>query len=75
MRIEDHDLCDKGLSLLIANLGNVEAERFVCLMNRGASDYTEWRRTHLYVNETVESLAEKARQTGDMLRNMDAVHT
>ena len=73
MGYEDHDLCVKGLTLLIANLGSVEAERFVSLMNRGAGDYTEWRRNHLYADETVHSLAEKARRTGAMLRNMDKV--
>ena len=73
MGYEDHDLCVKGLSVLIDNLGNVEAERFVSLMNREAGDYTEWRRNHLYTDETVHSLAEKARRTGAMLRNMDKV--
>ena len=71
MGYEDHDLCVKGLTVLIDNLGNVEAERFVSLMNREAGDYTEWRRKHLYPDETVHSLAEKARRTGAMLRNMD----
>ena len=73
MGYEDHDLCVKGLTLLIANLGSVEAERFVSLMNRDAGDYTEWRRKHLYTDETVHSLAEKARRTGALLRNMDKV--
>jgi len=74
MGFEDHDLCAKGLSVLIANLGNVEAVRFICLMNRGSGDYTEWRREHLYADETVETLAAKAKRTGDMLRRMDKVH-
>ena len=74
MGYEDHDLCVKGLSVLIASLGNVEAERFVSLMNREAGDYTEWRRKHLYTDETVHSLAEKARETGEMLRDMDKVN-
>ena len=73
MGYEDHDLCVKGLTVLIDNLGNVEAERFVSLMNREAGDYTEWRRKHLYTDETVHSLAEKARRAGAMLRNMDKV--
>jgi len=73
MRYEDHDLCVKGLSLLISGLGTVEAERFVALMNREAGDYTEWRRKHLYPDETVRSLAEKAKKTGELLRTMDGV--
>ena len=70
MGFEDHDLCVTGLRVLIETLGNVEAERFVCLMNRGAGDYTEWRKTHLYEDETVESLAQKARETSAMYRSM-----
>lgn len=73
MGYEDHDLCVKGLTLLITGLGSVGAERFVSLMNREAGDYTEWRHKHLYANETVHSLAEKARKTGEMLRHMDKV--
>ena len=73
MGYEDHDLCVKGLTLLIANLGNAEAERFLSLMNREAGDYTEWRHKHLYTDDTVHSLAEKARKTGEKLRDLDKV--
>lgn len=54
MLMEEIELCTKGLGLLIDELGNVEAERFVMLMNRDAGDYTEWRRTHLYQNISLE---------------------
>ena len=64
MGYEDNNLCNRGFDALISVLGVVEAERFIMLMNREAGDYTEWRRAHLFQDETLESLAEKARQTG-----------
>ena len=73
MRYEEHDLCVKGMDALIAALGIVDAERFVMIMNRDSSDYTEWRANHLYQNETLESLAEKARETGKVERTMRGI--
>lgn len=37
-------LREKGMTTLIENLGNVDAERFIALMIRDPFDYTEWRR-------------------------------
>lgn len=68
MRINEHDICIKGFEALAKALGDVDAERFIMLMNRGAGDYTEWRKTHLYQNLSLEELAEEARITGQMLR-------
>ena len=73
MTAEDHDLCVKGLQVLTTTLGVVEAERFVMLMNRDAGDYTEWRRTNLYQDESLEELAEKARQAGETIRFREKV--
>ncbi|GAB6059355.1 hypothetical protein [Desulfonatronum parangueonense] len=36
-----------GLQTLVANLGLVEAERFIALLSREPFDYTEWRKTGL----------------------------
>ena len=71
MRINEHDICIKGFEALLADRGcrtPADAERFIMLMNRGAGDYTEWRKTHLYQNLSLEELAEEARRTGQMLR-------
>ncbi len=68
MRVEDRDLCLRGMDVLIKALGSVEAERFIMMMNREAGDYTEWRKTHLYQGLDVEDLAEMARETGARLR-------
>ncbi len=68
MRIEEHDICIKGFEALSKALGEVEAERFIMLMNRGARDYTEWRKTHLYQDVSLEELAEQARVSGKRSR-------
>ena len=68
MRINEHDICIKGFEALAKALGEVDAERFIMWMSRGAGDYTEWRKTHLYQNISLEELAEEARKTGQMLR-------
>ena len=68
MRINEHDICIKGFEALAKALGDVDAERFIMLMNRGAGDYTEWRKTHLYQDMSLEELAERARASGKRLR-------
>ena len=42
------------------NLGDVNAERFIALVNREPFDYTEWRKENLFVGETVDSLMDQA---------------
>ena len=68
MQINEHDICIKGFEALAKALGDVDAERLIMLMNRGAGDYTEWRRTHLYQDMSLEELAEHARAFGKRLR-------
>jgi len=55
-------LLSKGMSCLMENLGLVETERFISLINSESFDYTEWRRDNLFVGMTVEELSEKAMQ-------------
>ena len=68
MKINEQDICIKGFEALASALGDVDAERFIMLMNRGAGDYTEWRKTHLYKDMSLEELAERARASGKRLR-------
>ena len=68
MKINEQDICIKGFEALASALGDVDAERFIMLMNRGAGDYTEWRKTHLYQDISLEELAERARASGKRLR-------
>ncbi len=56
----DYEVCLDGMKALVNTLGPVEAERFIALINREQLDYTEWRKRQ-WLDETVSSLAEKAR--------------
>ena len=58
--LTDDKLRADGFSVLVKALGDVNAERFIALMNREPFDYTEWRRDNLFVGETVDSLMDKA---------------
>lgn len=68
MKMTDNELCLRGFTVLVEAFGDVSAERFVSLMNREPFDYTEWRRTHLYMNESLDSLANCARAAGALAR-------
>jgi len=41
--ITDTEIKTKGLQVLTQHLGNVEAERFIALIQRERFDYTRWR--------------------------------
>lgn len=51
----------EGMSLLIENMGKVDAERFISLIIREPFDYTEWQ-TNLFEEMSLEELGEKAMQ-------------
>lgn len=59
--ITDNELRISGFTVLVQKFGDVNAERFIALMNREPFDYTEWRRENLFVGETVDSLMDKAK--------------
>ena len=61
MQNTDTVLRDKGMRLLINGLGNVEAERFIMLINREPFDYTEWQK-NLFVSMSVQELSSAAMQ-------------
>jgi hypothetical protein len=49
----------KGMQILTDNLGIVEAERFIFLMNGEHFDYTEWH-GNLFEGMNVEEISRKA---------------
>jgi len=57
--ITDTEIKQRGIKALIADLGNVQAERFISLIIREPFDYTRWQRD-LWPNESVEALNRKA---------------
>ena len=57
--ITDTEIKVKGLKVLYETLGDIEAERFISLIQREHFDYTKWRQD-LYEDLTVEEISGKA---------------
>ena len=49
----------EGMNILIKNLGLVEAERFVMLIQREKFDYTKWQE-NLFENMTIDEIYNSA---------------
>ena len=43
--VTDAEIKTIGMKCLVDALGSVGAERFIFIMNKDSSDYTEWRRS------------------------------
>jgi hypothetical protein len=56
----------EGMKVLANNLGIVEAERFVALIQREPFDYTEWRQG-LFEGVPLDTFLENARQYSESL--------
>ncbi len=57
--ITDTEIKTKGFQILAQNLGNVEAERFIALIQREPFDYTKWRQ-NLDEGLSIEEISRKA---------------
>lgn len=57
--ITDTEIKTRGLEILSQYLGNVEAERFIALIQREPFDYTEWRR-QLDQDLSIRELSDRA---------------
>ena len=57
----DVDIRSVGMEVLIENLGLIEAERFVMLIQKDSFDYTKWRED-LFDDMTLEELSHRARE-------------
>ena len=53
------EIMNKGINCLIQQMGIVETEKFISIINREQFDYTKWQR-HLFENMTLEELNEAA---------------
>ena len=56
----------EGMDALISNLGYVDAERFIVLMNQEPFDYTKWREANLNDGLGVRQLSKKAQEYSKM---------
>ena len=55
----DTEIRSKGLEILAKHLGDVEAERFIALIQREPFDYTKWRQG-LDEDLSIEEFSRKA---------------
>ncbi|SDN40367.1 hypothetical protein [Desulfonauticus submarinus] len=58
--ITDTEIKLKGLQVLVKYLGDVEAERFIALIQREPFDYTAWRKQSLDEDLSIEEISQKA---------------
>jgi len=57
--LTDTEIKKKGFKILVENLGDVDAEKFISLLNREPFDYTQWQ-TELWSDQTIKQLSEQA---------------
>lgn len=57
--MSDLELKRKGLALLINHLGEVDAEKFISLVNKETFDYTEWQK-NLLIDTELRKLSSEA---------------
>jgi hypothetical protein len=57
--ITDTEVKQKGLGALLDALGEVDAERFITLLNRDPFDYTQWQR-NAFEKMGVDQISSKA---------------
>jgi hypothetical protein len=55
----DTEIKSKGLQILAKYLGNIEAEKFIALIQREPFDYTKWRQD-LDEDLSIEEISQKA---------------
>ena len=60
--ITDTEIKLSGVEALIAELGIVDAERFIALIRREPFDYTKWQKK-LWQNKTVEEISTMAMES------------
>jgi hypothetical protein len=55
----DTEIKRKGFKILIKELGDVDAEKFISLIIKEPFDYTQWQTT-LWNEQTIDQVSEKA---------------
>ena len=57
--LTDIEIKRKGFKILIEKLGDVDAEKFISLINKEPFDYTQWQ-SILWRDQTIDQVSEKA---------------
>ncbi len=58
--ITDTEIKTRGLQILSQHLGDIEAERFVALIQREPFDYTQWRQKLHEEDSSIEDISRRA---------------
>ena len=53
------EIMNRGINCLIQQMGVVETEKFISIINREKFDYTKWQQ-HLFEDMTLEEVNEEA---------------
>jgi hypothetical protein len=53
-------LLDRGIRCLNNELGILDAERFMAMILREPFDYTEWRKSNLFVGMSIDDIIDEA---------------
>jgi hypothetical protein len=59
MMLTDTRIKATGLRALVVALGDVQAEKFIALIQREPFDYTQWQRT-LWPDKSIEEISQAA---------------
>ena len=70
--MNDSELLAQVFTLLVKAFGDVNAERFIVLTNRGSHDYTRWRENNMYIGESVRETAARAKAAAARLEQAAA---
>jgi hypothetical protein len=57
--LTDTEIKKKGFKILVEKLGDVDAEKFISLINKEPFDYTQWQ-SSLWSDQTIEQVSEQA---------------
>jgi hypothetical protein len=66
----DLEIRQEGFDILFKYMDNVEAERFIGLINRERFDYTKWRQP-LFEDMTIDEIIAEGQKYAVKLRNME----
>ena len=58
--MSDSVIKQRGFDVLFKELGMVDAERFIALINSEPFDYTKWRQKHLFEGMSIDEICDNA---------------
>ena len=66
--LTDTEIRKKGFKILVENLGDIDAEKFISLLSKEPFDYTQWQST-LWNSQTIEMISDKAMEYRGKIEN------